>query len=274
MEKYSVLMSLYHKEKQEYLKQALESMIHQTVKPDEIVVVYDGPLNASLYELMDSYIEMYPELFKIVINEKNLGLGLALNKGLLACRNDLVARMDTDDISVEDRCERQLMEFEKDPDLSVCGSIIDEFIDNKDNIIAKRKTAETDDLIKNRMRKRCEVNHVSVMLKKSSVLKSGNYKDWFWNEDYFLWIRLCFNGYKFYNIQSSLVKVRVGKDMYERRGGLKYFKSEYKLQKYMLNIRMINVRIFLVNVLKRLIGQVLIPKSLRGYVYKKFLRNG
>lgn len=273
MEKYSVLMSLYHKEKPEYLKQAIDSMINQTVKPEEIVMVYDGELTSELYKVMDVYIEKYPNLFHIIKNEVNLGLGISLNKGVLECKNELIARMDTDDISVNDRCESQLAEFEKNPNLSVCGSIIDEFIDFEDTIVAKRIVAEEDGKIKSLMRKRCEVNHVSVMFKKEDVIKSGNYKDWFCNEDYYLWIRLCLNSYIFYNIQRSLVKARVGKDMYKRRGGLEYFKSEYKLQKYMLHVGMINKNVFLVNVLKRFIGQVVLTKSLRGYAYKKFLRH-
>ena len=95
MEPYSVLMSLYKKEHPEYLRLALDSMINQTVKPDEIVLVEDGPLTDELYAV----VEEYKDYLTIVVNKTNLGLGLALNEGLKACRNELVARMDTDDIS-------------------------------------------------------------------------------------------------------------------------------------------------------------------------------
>ena len=118
MEKYSVLMSLYEKERPEYLRLALDSMIRQTVKPDEIVLVEDGPLTPELY----SVVEEYKDFLTIVVNEKNLGLGLALNEALKVCRNDLVARMDTDDISKPDRCEKQLRRFEEKPELAIVAS--------------------------------------------------------------------------------------------------------------------------------------------------------
>lgn len=124
MEKYSVLMSLYKKEHPEYLRLALDSMINQTVKPDEIVLVEDGPLTDELYQV----VEEYKHYLKLVINEKNLGLGLALNEGLKECRNELVARMDTDDISKPNRCEKQLKRFEENPSLAIVGSHIDEFV--------------------------------------------------------------------------------------------------------------------------------------------------
>lgn len=122
MEKYSVLMSLYKKENPEYLRMAIDSMLSQTVAPDEIVIVEDGPLTEELHSVIKEYVTKYPELFQIVVNEKNLGLGLALNNGLKACRNELVARMDTDDISKPERCEKQLKVFEKNPELSIVGA--------------------------------------------------------------------------------------------------------------------------------------------------------
>lgn len=143
MEKYSVLMSLYKKEHSEYLQLALDSMLRQTVKPDEIVLVEDGPLTDELYEVLDQY----KDHLHIVVNETNLGLGLALNRGLEACRNEFVARMDTDDISKPDRCEKQLRRFAEKPGLSIVGSHIDEFVGDPSNVISQRRvplTSETD----------------------------------------------------------------------------------------------------------------------------------
>ncbi|HCT15933.1 MAG TPA: glycosyl transferase, partial [Ruminococcaceae bacterium] len=119
MEKYSVLMSLYKKEKPEYLVTAIDSMICQTVKPDEIVIVKDGPLTPELEGVLNEYVNKYPELFDIVESKENIGLGRALNLGLTHCRNELVARMDTDDISKPERCEKQLEKFENDSELSL-----------------------------------------------------------------------------------------------------------------------------------------------------------
>ena len=144
MEKFSVLMSLYFKEKPEYLRECLESVINQTVKPDEIVIVLDGPVGEELQAVLDEYVKKYPTLFKIVPLEVNQGLGLALREGILHCNNELVARIDTDDINRKDRFELQLKEFEKDPELDICGCHMAEFEGSIDNIVAKR-TVPLDD---------------------------------------------------------------------------------------------------------------------------------
>ena len=166
MEKYSVLMSLYKKEHPEYLCKALESMINQTVKPDEIVLVEDGPLTPELYAV----VEDYKEHLTIVVNEKNMGLGLALNEGLKACRNELVARMDTDDISKPDRCEKQLKRFEEKPELAIVGCHIDEFVGTPENIISQRRVPTTSGAIFNYAKRRSAFNHPAVMYRKSAVL--------------------------------------------------------------------------------------------------------
>ena len=267
MEKYSVLMSLYKKEHPEYLRLALDSMLNQTVKPDEIVLVEDGPLTPELYAILDEY----PMLHRVK-NEKNLGLGLALNEGLKVCRNELVARMDTDDISKPDRCEKQLSFFEAYPDTSIVGGQIEEFIDDTTNVVGRRIVPETDSELKEYMKKRCPFNHMTVMFKKSNVMEAGNYQDWFWNEDYYLWIRLALGEYKFANLSDMLVHARVGADMYERRGGTKYFRSEIDIQKLMLKKNMIGYGTYLTNCGKRLIVEKLMPNKLRGWIFQKFAR--
>lgn len=273
MRKYSVLMSLYHKEKSEYLSKSLDSIINQTVKPDEIVMVYDGPLTNELYEIMNKYIEDNPGLFTVVINEKNLGLGLSLRKGLENCRNELVARMDTDDISNLNRCEKQIKLFENRPMLDIVGGNIGEFIDTPEEIISYRNVPTEDGEIKEYMKYRCGFNHMTVMFKKNSVINCGNYIDWFFNEDYYLWIRMLENKCEFANIDDILCYVRVGKEMYSRRGGMKYFKSEVKLQKYMLEHKVINTKDYVLNVLKRFVVQLLLPNKIRGILFKNFARN-
>lgn len=265
-------MSIYEKEHAEYFRLALDSMINQTVKPDEIVLVEDGPLTDELYAVVDKYKEKYKEIFNVVVNEKNLGLGLALNKGLIACRNELIARMDTDDIAISTRCEKQLKYFEEDLNISIVGCQIEEFIESPDKPIGRRLVPENDHEIKHFMKKRCPFNHMTVMFKKSAVLEAGNYQDWFWNEDYYLWIRMALKGHKFANLPETLVKVRVGKDMYARRGGDKYFKSEIGIQKLMLQHSIINLYTYLMNWIKRFIMQKLFPNTLREIVFKKFAR--
>ena len=268
MEKYSVLMSLYKKEKPEYLRLAIDSMLNQTVKPDEIVLVEDGPLTDELYAVLDEYGDKLTR----VRNEKNLGLGLALNVGLKACRNELVARMDTDDISKPERCEVQLHYFEQHPETDIVGGDIAEFIGDETNIIGKRMVPQTNAEIREYMKKRCAFNHMSVMYKKTAVEAAGGYQDWFWNEDYYLWIRMWLNGAVFGNTGTVLVNVRTGEEMYQRRGGKKYFKSEKGLQDYMLEHRMIGFGTYAMNVSKRFIVQEMLPNSVRGWVFRKFAR--
>lgn len=272
MDKYSVLMSIYYKEKPEYLRLAIDSMINQTIPPDEIVLVEDGPLTDELYVVIDEYMEKYSGLIHKVVNETNLGLGLALNNGLTHCKNELVARMDTDDISLPKRCEEQLEIFKADPNVDIVGGDITEFIDVETNIVGRRTVPVGDKEIKEYMKYRCAFNHVAVMFKKQAILKVGGYKDWFWNEDYYLWIRMLENGCTFANTGTVLVNVRTGADMYSRRGGRKYFESEKKLQDYMLEKGIIDKSTYLMNVLKRWIVQVLLPNSVRGWVFRMFAR--
>lgn len=272
MEKYSVLMSLYKKEKPEYLVTAIDSMICQTTKPDEIVIVKDGPLTPELEGVLNEYVNKYPELFNIVESKENIGLGRALNLGLTHCRNELVARMDTDDISSKDRCEQQLRIFDENKSLDLVGGDITEFINNEQNIKCKRVVPKTDKEIKDYIKRRCPFNHGTVMFKKSSVINAGSYQDWFWNEDYYLWIRMLENGSVFANTGTVLVNFRSGADMYSRRGGKKYFKSESSLQKYMLDKGIISFSQYLINVAERFVIQILMPNRLRGFVFRKFAR--
>lgn len=272
MEKYSVLMSLYIKEKPEYLRQAIESMLDQTAAPDEIVIVKDGPITEELSQVLESFREKYPEVFNITGYAENKGLGPALNFGLLHCRNELVARMDTDDISRPERCGQQLKFFAAHPETDIVSGDIAEFIDSPEETVGYRKLPCIHAEIAEYMKRRCALNHVAVMFKKNAVLAAGNYQEWFWNEDYYLWIRMLEHGCHFGNTGTVLVDVRTGADMYSRRGGRKYFDSEIGIQKYMLKKHIIGIPTFTMNCTKRLIVQVLLPNSVRGWVLRTFAR--
>lgn len=270
--KYSVLMSLYINENPQHFKTAINSMIHQTIIPDEIVLVEDGPLSAELYTIINSIKNLYPNLITSVVNQTNMGLGIALRNGLLAARNELVARMDTDDIAVPNRCELQLQFLRENPDISVVGGQIEEFIGETSNIVGKREVPLSNQEIKLFTKRRCPFNHMTVMFKKQDVIEVGNYQDWHWNEDYYLWIRMALCNMKFANIPDMLVNVRVGEDMYKRRGGMTYFKSEAKLQKYMLDNKIIGIGTYLENVAKRFVVQNMLPNKIRGIVFRRFAR--
>ena len=271
MEKYSVLMSLYKNEKPDYLRKAIESILKQTIPPDEITIVKDGVLTPELDAVLEEYKEK-SRIFNIIGYEINRGLGYALNFGLKHCRNELVARMDTDDIAKLDRCEVQLKMFERDTSLEIVGGDISEFIGTPENIVAYRKVPVTDKEIKEYMKVRCPFNHMTVMYKKAAVLRSGNYQDLFWNEDYYLWIRMMEHDCVMGNTGSVLVNVRVGNDMYKRRGGTKYYQSEKYLQQYLLDHQIRGRLTYMLNLLKRFVVQRLLPNKIRGIVFRIFAR--
>lgn len=206
--------------------------------------------------------------FKTIYLQENKGLGNALRVALKNCSYELIARMDSDDISMNRRFEFQLKTFLKHPEVDIVGGNITEFVGNSSNIRAERVVAKTDALIKKDMKKRCAMNHVTVMYKKAAVQNAGGYRDWFCNEDYYLWIRMMENGCTFKNIPVTLVNVRTGDNMSSRRGGWKYFKSEQMLQKYMLNHNLIYFPRYIYNVIIRFCGEVLAPNWLREKLFK------
>ncbi|WP_066875148.1 glycosyltransferase [Clostridium mediterraneense] len=268
--KFSVLMSVYYKEDPKYLKEAIESILNQTVMPSEIVIIKDGKLGDNLNNILDQFDKNYKSLFKFIEFEENQGLGIALRRGVEECSYEIIARMDTDDIAAKNRFERELA-IMQEKNLDMVGSNIVEFDGNIENIISKRNVPDTDENIKSYAKKRNPFNHMTVMYKKSAVLKAGNYKNFLWFEDYNLWIRMIMNGAKMYNIQENLVYARTGASMFERRGGVKYIKREYKMQKEMLKIKFISYKEFIFNILTRSAVRIM-PNKLRGFVYMKMLR--
>lgn len=268
--RFSVSMCVYGKDDPVWFDTAVASVLNQTVAPSEVVLVVDGPVPDALNEIILKY--EANEIFHVIRFKENQGHGNARRAGLAACQNELVALMDADDICTLTRFEKQLAAFAKDPTLDIVGGNIDEFIGEPDNVIAKRNVPEDDVAIKTYMKKRCPMNQMTVMFKKASVEKVGGYVDWYCDEDYYLWLRMALNGMKFANLPETLVFVRVGEEMYQRRGGWKYFKSEAKLQKFMRKNKIIGFGTYLFNVTKRFIVQVVLPNRLRGWVFKKFAR--
>ncbi len=227
---YSVLMSIYKKEKPEYFVQSLESMVNQTLMPDEIVIVKDGELTKDLEEVIDRYIDRYPGLFNIVPLKENVGLGRALDEGLKHCKNDLVARMDTDDISLPNRCELQINQFNENPELCIVGTMIDEFYDVPDNIISSRVVPTTNDAIYKFMKRRSPFNHPTVMYKKSEVIRCGGYGKMRRKQDLDLFSRMINNGCYAQNINQSLLLFRSNEDNFKRRKSWSYCKSYIDVQ--------------------------------------------
>lgn len=235
MKKYSFLMSIYHKEKPEYLKLSIESMVNQSVKPDEIIIVKDGKLTEELEEVINKYVQKEKQLFTIVELEKNVGLGLALNEGIKISRNELIARMDGDDISLLNRCEEELKLFEENENLDIVGTMIDEFVDNPHNIVSKRVVPTENKAIYEFAKRRSPFNHPTVMYKKSKVLENGGYANLRRNQDVDLFGRMLYNGCKAANINKSLLLFRTNKDLLKRRKNWEntklYIKVIYKFWK-------------------------------------------
>lgn len=273
MEKFSICTSIYKNDKPEFVRVALDSMlVNQSVKPNEIVLVLDGPVPDELQQVLQEYESKYPGVMNIIRLEKNGGLGNALKLGVENAKYDICARMDSDDICQPDRFEKQLAYLEAHPDCDIVGGQMTEFIDSPDNIVGRREVPLSNEEIYEFMKSRCALNHVTVMFRKASVLKVGNYQDWFWNEDYYLWVRMMKAGCRFANIPDVAVNVRSGADQYARRGGKKYFDSEIGIKKLMLKEGMISQTQFVINYIERFIIQLMLPNSVRGWVFRTFAR--
>lgn len=271
--RFSVLMSVYRNDNPQYLRTAVESIsTKQTLKPDEIILVVDGPVPAELSNVIKQLSNEIPCLKSQWLNE-NGGLGNALNIGMTKTSYDLVARMDADDISLPDRFEKQIAYMEEHPDIAVCGGQISEFIGSPDNIVGYRKVPLSAEDCRIYFKDRDPLNHMTVMLRKDAVLSVGNYQSWHLDEDTYLWGRLLKQGYKLANLPDILVNVRVGSQMYARRGGWTYFKSDSKILKWKLDNGLISKKRFIYNYMARFCVQVMMPNSLRAWVFKQLLRS-
>ena len=269
-QKISVLMSVYIKENPTFLKDAIESVQNQTLKPSELVLVEDGPLTPELYQVLDQ-VEAQSEIpVKRCPLEQNQGLGLALRQGVLQCQYDIIARMDTDDIAVPDRFEKQVQLMEK-KNLDRLGGHIAEFIDNPDEIVSYRRVPTQHADIVAYQRMRSAFNHMTVMFKKDMVLKAGNYEDGLYMEDDLLWLNMIAAGAKTGNLDQILCKVRVGAGMFERRGGPRYLKLYRQARQRMLKRGQISYMEYAKSIAIQAIV-ALCPGFVRQFIFVKLLR--
>lgn len=267
---FSVLMSVYYKEKPEHLKESIESLINQTVLPTEIVIVKDGKLTLELEQVLAEYINN--PLFNITGYEENKGLGPALNYGVNKCKYNIIARMDSDDICNNSRFEKQLNYLINNKDISLIGSNTIEFIDTLANAVCARKMPENNEEIIKYSKTRNPFIHPSIMTYKKVILDAGNFRDYYLCEDYDMWVRILEKRYKAYNIQENLVYMRVSRDFYKRRGGIKYCKAIIKFKKELYNKGYMSYYKYLKTKYATMIVS-LMPAKIREFVYKKFLRS-
>lgn len=272
MQAYSVLMSVYRNEKPAYFHRAVESMLQQTVPPAEFVIVCDGPLTQELDDTLDAFLSARPDLFRVIRLPENRGLGLALREGLAACSCELVARMDTDDVSVPDRMERQLQILADREELSAVGGQISEFEGEESNVLDYRIVPLTCEDIRIRAARRNPMNHVTVVMKKSHVLRAGSYCHIPGFEDYHLWVQMLSAGQMLENIDYVCCNVRVDPGMYGRRGGWRYYKNSLAMEKYLYRQGFVGTINFCVNVTVRFLGTVVCPNRLRGWLFQKIMR--
>jgi glycosyltransferase involved in cell wall biosynthesis len=267
--KYSVLMSVYYKEKPAYLRESIKSMLNQTIRPFEIVIVKDGELTKELDNVLSEFQD--DEIIKIITLKENRGLGEALNVGLNNCSSELIARMDTDDISRKDRCEQQLMLFNQNKSLSIISSSVAEFDEDINKIKSFKHLPTIHEEIISFSKKRNPFNHPAVMFKKSEVEKAGGYIDFPFFEDYYLWVRMITQGANCANVKEPLVYMRANSGLYKRRGGVSYFKCIINFSLELKKIGFYSFTDFIISTLTK--GSVaLMPNLARRMVYKIFLR--
>lgn len=269
---FSVLMSVYSRENGDYFDAALKSiLINQTIKPNEFVLVCDGPLTNELDNVILKYQTLFPNILKIFRLTTNEGLGKALNYGLEQCTNEIVARADSDDICCSDRFEKQIAFFESNDTVVALGSSIDEF-ESDPRIPRNIKYMPCGMFAIKKMNKyRNPLNHMTVMFKKSAVISVGSYIHLAYVEDYYLWERLLANGYELENLDEILVHARVGNGMISRRGNKVYIASWKELNKYKMKHKLINRFEYFINIVS-VFAFIYTPVGLKQWLYKNILR--
>ncbi len=262
-------MSIYQKESSQNFDRAMQSIwSDQGIKPSEIVLVQDGPLPNALHSQLEQWKSDLGEVLNWIVLEENVGTGKAKNIGVRACSYELIAVMDTDDIALPDRFEKQLAVFEANQDIDVCGAWVSEFEEDEDAIVSHRRTPEYHDQIVAFAKSRSPVNHPTAMYKKSSVLSAGNYSKLRSSQDFNLFVRLIMDGAKLYNIQEPLVNMRMGNGQLEtRRGGLKQALLEAKVQKEFYRMEFINLFELTKNIVIG-VSVRLLPNKLMKVVFK------
>lgn len=271
MENYSVLTTIYCDDSPVYLKQSIDSMLSQTVLTNDYVIVADGPLSDAQEAVIDKYTSQY-DFFNIVRLTENSGLGVALRAGLQHCKNELVARLDADDISLPERCELQLSLFEREPDLCLVGTDMYEFANDPNIILDIKKMPCTPEEIYKYGKRRNPFNHSSVMFKKSVIEACGSYSNMRRSQDIELWSRLLFTGCKCRNINIPLIKFRCGDNRIKRKKKWSNIKSDIKIfyRNYKMGYAAFDDFLY---VLLTQLGFFILPIKLAGWLYTKMFRS-
>lgn len=268
---YSVLMSVYAKDNPSFFDIALQSILNQSLPPDELVVVCDGPVGEGIDDVIARYVQLNAVKLVVIRQEVNQGLGISLQNGLGYCSNEIIVRMDSDDVSRPDRCEHQVKRM-VDEDLDLLGGFIEEFNQEPGDLGSIRALPLTREDIVRYSKKRNPFNHVAVAFRKSAVLAAGGYQHFRYLEDYYLWTRMITNGCKCANMAETLVDVRVGSGMYERRSNMLYLKSEIRFFNMLYKSGYIKGLDLIQTVSARCLVTLLPSSAVKG-IYNKILRS-
>ena len=266
---FSVLMTVYDKEKPYNLRKSLLTSYQQTIKPTEIILVCDGELTQELYDEIERIKSEIP-ILKVYQLDTNVGSGPASRFGVEKCNTELIARMDSDDYSVETRFEKQIKAFEENPNLIMVGTNI---LEKNTEFTALKTVPEKTEEIREYSKFRNPFNNPSSMMKKEYILKVGNYRKFRYLEDYDLTMRLIHDNptKDFLNIQEPLVVMQTDDSSYLRRGGLLYVKTEFFLQVDFYKRGYLTKFELCRNIFVRNIVRVM-PNSVRKLIYKKKMR--
>ena len=269
MTPFTVLQSVYKSDSPAFLDESLQSIADNTLQPDRVVLVKDGVLTPELECVIESWRGKLP--LEVVGYEENRGLGYALNYGLQFVRTELVARMDSDDVCMPARFEKQAAFMELHPEIALLSGYIDEFIDDENTVVSRRYVPIQHAEIERYLKKRNAFNHMAMMFRKAAVQAAGGYQEVPYFEDYDLWIRVIQAGYAAENHCEVLVKVRIGKDMIGRRHGISYCRKELFFLKRQYRSHFLSAWEYLSLVLVR-VPVRLLPKNILGFIYR-YLRS-
>ena len=269
---YSVTMSVYEKENPVFLYNSIYSILNQTHKTDDFVIVCDGALTPELDEILDDAEKLHPSVIHIIRLDEHVGTAKAANIALNACRHELVGKMDSDDISLPDRFEKQLRRIAKFPELDIIGTYIEEFLSDTDEAIAVRKTPLSNKAIHEFAKQRNPFNNQTLLFKKSVALSAGGYSEELKRcEDYDFVVKMLANGAVAGNIPQVLVKYRVTKENYQRRRNWANTKAFIKVRWRIHKSGYSSMSDFVIPCLMQ-ITLFALPAKFTGFIYKKAMR--
>ena len=274
-----VLMCIHFNDNNFLFKKSLDSLIDQTFKSFELLLISDGKLNQTQEKIIIEYKELFYKRgvdFTLIRNKFCLGHGRARNIGIRNMKSEIIVINDSDDLSHPNRLEETSKVFRLFDHISIFTTAVIEkdIINNK--IFGIKSIPISHEEVLNSLTSKCPINQQSVAVKKSDLLEKGSYITWFNNEDYFLWIRML-TEYPYAIVKTSckpLVTANRDNKSSKRRGGLKYFFSETAIQCYLYSIGSKSLFDLIKSITLRFIIQVLLPNKIRTYVYLAYRKLG